>query len=370
MSPMERLYQPPEIGAPGIRRGRRRRWDLILSGLFVLAMAAVVTAVVFLNLPALFGGYELRAYFPNAAGLDRGVNVVQEGFSIGHVGTVAPVFEDAADRSECPPRQGPASAELPCFRVSLRIQRGWPVPEGSRAQLAPAGFLGGNQIRIQPGLADAVLAAGSVIETLPRQPDLPTQAALALTRLQLAIDETIRPALVELQARIQGLIGTIGGGGGEGGEEGGAGPAGALGDGLAEVFTNLQTISADVEKSLNPERIDAILAAVEQLTANLASTSDGFEDRSVAVGAAIKQYTDLGQSLQELVQTTQPAVTGSLDDMQLLLQDLSASLAPILSNIETTSRNFSALSGDLRRDPKSLILKSPEQEPTPWLESR
>ncbi len=365
MSRMERLYQPPEIGAPGRRRGHRRRWDLILSGLFVLAMAAVVVAVVFLNLPALFGGYELRAYFPNAAGVDRGIKVVQEGFPIGHVGTVAPVFEGAEDRGECPPRVEPASSELPCFRVSLRIQRGWPVPEGSQAQLAPAGFLGGNQIRIQPGLADALLAAGSVIETLPRQPDLPTQAALALTRLQIAIDETIRPALVQLQERIQGLIGSIDSGAGDG-----DGPAGALSDRLTEVFTNLQAITADVQQSLNPERIDAILAAIEQLTANLASTSEGFEERSVAVGAAIEQYTDLGQSLQELVQSTQPAVTGSLDDMQLLLQDLSASLSPILANIETTSRNFSALSADLRRDPKSLILKSPDKEPTPWLESR
>jgi phospholipid/cholesterol/gamma-HCH transport system substrate-binding protein len=85
---LELLYQPPEIGAPGIRRGRRQRRDLVLSGLFVLVMAAVVGAVLLLNVPALFGGYELRAYFPEATGLDRGIDVVQEGFVVGHVGAV------------------------------------------------------------------------------------------------------------------------------------------------------------------------------------------------------------------------------------------------------------------------------------------
>jgi phospholipid/cholesterol/gamma-HCH transport system substrate-binding protein len=365
MSRVERLYQPPEIGAPGIRQGRRRRWDLVLAGAFVLAMAGVVGVLVFLNLPALFGGYELRAYFPNAAGLNRGMDVVQEGFSIGHVGAVEPVFNDAEDRRNCPERDAPASTELPCFRAELRIQRGWPVPTDSHARLAPAGFLGGNLIRIEPGLAGAILAERDVIPTLPRQPDLPQQAALALTGLQAAVDDTVRPALEELQERIQGLIGALGSG-----EDGEGGAGAAVGDGLAEVFQNLKQISSDVEQSLNPERIDGILAAVQELTSNLADTSAGFQDRSADVGAAVKQYTALGAELQELVSTAQPAVTGSLDDVQFLLQELSASLTPILTSIETASRNLSALSGDLRDDPKSLLFRSPQKGPSPWFESQ
>jgi phospholipid/cholesterol/gamma-HCH transport system substrate-binding protein len=361
--PLERLYQPPEIGAPGIRRGRRQRRDLALAGLFVVAMAGVVLGVVLLNLPALFGGYPLRAYFPDAAGLDRGLDVVQEGFVIGHVGAVEPVFAGDADRADCPDSGALRSTELPCFRATLRIQRDWPVPEGSEAQLAPAGFLGGNQIRIQPGPADERLAADAVIPTLPRQPDLPSQAALALTRLQAAIDDTIRPALQDLQARIQGLIGALGTG--EDGEEG----AGAVaGEGLAEVFQNLRQLSADIEQTVDPERIGAILASVDALTANLATASSGLESRSDDVGAAVQEYTALGTDLRRVVNQAEPAVTDSLDDVQYLLQEISAALAPILANIETASRNLSALTGDLREDPKSLLFQRPQQEPTPWLD--
>ncbi len=360
---LERLYQPPEIGAPGIRRGRRQRRDLVLAGLFVLAMAGVVLGVLLLNVPALFGGYALRAYFPDAGGLDRGLDVVQEGFVIGHVGAVGPVFQADADRNNCPDTDEPRSPELPCFRATLRIQRDWPVPVGSRAQLAPAGFLGGHQIRIQPGFADARLAADAVVPTLPRQPDLPSQAALALTRLQAAIDETIRPALEDLQARIQSLIGALGAG-----EDGEDGLAAAAGEGLAEVFQNLRQLSTNIEQTVDPARLGAILDSVDTISANLAAASAGLDARSADVGAAVREYTALGTDLRRVVKQTEPALSDSLDDVQYLLQELSAALAPIMANIETASRNLSALSGDLREDPKSLLFKRPQQGPSPWLE--
>jgi phospholipid/cholesterol/gamma-HCH transport system substrate-binding protein len=360
---LERLYQPPEIGAPGIRRGRRQRRDLVLAGLFVLAMAAVVVGVVLLNVPALFGGYPLRAYFPEATGLDRGINVVQEGFVVGHVGGVEPVFAADPDRALCPDTDEPRSAELPCFRASLRLQGNWPVPTDSRAQLVPAGFLGGNQIRILPGLADDVLAAGAAIATLPRQPDLATQAAQALTQLQQAVDGTIRPALVQLQERIQGLIGALGEG-----EDGAPGTGAAVGEGVAEVFGNLRKLSADIEQSVNPERIESILASVDALTANLAEVSAGLDTRSDDVGAAIRRYTDLGADLQRVVNQAEPPITDTLNDVQYLLQEISASLAPIIANIETASRNLAALTGDLREDPKSLLFEQKQKAPSPWLE--
>jgi phospholipid/cholesterol/gamma-HCH transport system substrate-binding protein len=360
---MERLYQPPEIGAPGIRRGRRQRRDLLLAGLFVLVMMGVTVGVLLLNVPALFGGYELRAYFPEATGLDRGIDVVQEGFVIGHVGAVEPVFARESDRQHCPDSLEERSAELPCFRASLRIQRDWPVPVGSKAQLAPAGFLGGKLIRIDPGLADATLQAGEAIPILPRQPDLPTQAAMALTRLQAAIDDTIRPALVQLQERIQGLIGALGTG-----EDGEDGAAAVAGEGLAEVFQNLRQLSADVEQSVDPERISAILAAVQAISENVATASASVDDRSEDVGALLQRYTALGADLQSVVQEAQPSLNDSLEDVQYLLQELSAALTPVLANIETASRNLAALSGDLRQDPKSLLFKSTPKEPSPWLD--
>lgn len=364
MSRLERLYSPPEIGAPGKRQAQGRRRDLLLAGVFVLSMAAVVVGVLTLLSPGLFGGYGLRAYFLDADGLDRGIDVIQEGFVIGVVQSVDPVFADDDDRAQCPAFSGERAPDLPCFRATLRIQDDWPVPPKSNAQLAPGGLLQGNVIRIYPSVLAGSLQDDDPITTLDRQPDLPAQIASALEQAQLAIDQTIRPALVQIQQRIQGLLG--GGTDGEGVADGGDADSTDMSQGLAEVFGNLKQLSDDIETIVDPEKISAILTAVQEMTENLAKVSATFNDRSADVSQAVQSYDALAGDIRRVVKENEPALAASLDDTRYLLQELAAALTPILANIETSSRNLAALSGDLRQDPKSLLFNSQPKEPSPW----
>jgi phospholipid/cholesterol/gamma-HCH transport system substrate-binding protein len=373
MSRLERLYSPPEIGAPGKRQARGRRNDLLMAGSFVLAMAAVVVAVLALLSPGLVGGYNLRAYFLDANGLDRGMDVVQEGFVIGQVLSVDPVFSDSPDRGDCPASSTPRAADLPCFRASLRVQDRWPVPADSTARLASAGLFKGNVIRIDSGTgAETLDADNNRITTLPPEPDLVAQAVATLDKAQATIDQTIRPTLVKIQERVQGLLGTGDAEGADGGAQTageGSGPGGIdLGQGLAEVFENLKKLSSDIEQSIDPDNIRAILAAVEQLTSNLATVSDSLSDRSADISGAVQGYTALADDIRRIVNSSEPDIRASLADTQYLLQELASALTPILANVESASRNLAALSGDLRQDPKSLILSSPKKEPSPWFE--
>lgn len=361
MSRLERLYSPPEIGAPGKRRAAGRRRDLALAGLFVLAMAAVLVLVLTLLSPGIFRGYDLRAYFLDADGLDRGIDVMQTGFVVGHVQSVDPVLAGDADRGECPAAPADRAPQLPCFRATLRIRQDWPVPVGSEARLAPAGLLKGNVIRIMPGAQAESLAPQSTIATLPAEPDLPARVASTLEQAQATIDETIRPTLVQIQSRIQGLLAGMEG---TGEAADGAGP----GESVNEIFLRLKQLSADIEDIVDPERISAILASVEQLTANLADVSGTLTERSGDVRAAVHSYTALAGDIRRVIAASEPELTASLEDTQLLLQELSAALTPILANVETASRNLAALTGDLRQDPKSLLFRSQEKEPPPWFE--
>lgn len=359
MSRLERLYSPPEIGAPGKRQAQSRHRDLFFAGAFVLAMLAVLGVVLTLLSPGLFGGYGLRAYFLDADGLDRGIDVIQEGFVIGVVQAVDPVFAADPDRDRCPRPTGPRAPDLPCFRATLRIQDEWPVPPESKAQLAPGGLLKGNVIRIHPSVEPGALEPNSWIATLDRQPDLPAQIASALQQAQATIDKTIRPTLVQIQERIQGLLG---------GADDVAADGADMGQGLAEVFGNLKQLSDDIETIVDPKKISAILSAVEEMTANLAKVSGTFNERSADVSQAVQSYDALAGDIRRVVNQSEPALTASLDDTQYLLQELAAALTPIMANIETASRNLAALSADLRQDPKSLLFENPQKEPPPWFE--
>ena len=180
---LDRLYAPPEIGAPGKRRALAERRQLLLAGGFVLAMALVVVAAFALILPGLLGqAYRLEAYFPDAEGLDPGMQLIQEGYVIGLVERVKPVFPgDPAHGRHCPlpaAEAPPRSPILPCFRATLRIRDQWPIPQDSEVRLTTLGLLKGNALRIAVGQSAELLAPGAVIAALAPEPDLTQQLAV------------------------------------------------------------------------------------------------------------------------------------------------------------------------------------------------
>lgn len=364
MSRLERLYSPPEIGAPGKSSARRRRRDLTLAGLFVLTMAAVVLGTLALLVPGLLGGaYRLHAYFSDASGLYRGTQVIQGGFVIGVVESMEPVFPDrnpkeASRCPEAPAGPGQRSPRLPCFRASLRIRANWPVPKNSTVQLGSAGLLQGEAIKIRPGDSSHLLADGEIISSQGRETDLMDQLESLTKSVRGLVDKTIEPALRNISDQIQtikDLLGT---------EDDSSGNR----DRLAGVFGNLQRLSANLEKALNPEQLVAIMAAVQQLSEDLAQVSGTLGGRTDDIQQTVKSYGDLATDIRGLIKKSKPPLERSLDDTQYLLQELAAALTPILINIQDATRNLSVLSRDLRSNPAVIIRGRKEKNETPWFE--
>ncbi len=363
MSRVDRLYSPPEIGAPGRREGRALRRDLLLSGLFVVAMAAAAVAAVALVVPGLFGdNYRLRAFFLDAQGLDEGIQVIQDGFVIGMVERVSPVFpgrDAAADLCPAPPADGrERSPVLPCYEAVLRISDHWPVPIDSSARIGSAGLLAGDAIRISAGGSSELLADGAVIAVTGRESDLLAQLGALTEALDRVVTDTIAPALESIKAQIQMVESLIGGGDGD--------AQGENRERLAGAFENLKQLTADLEQSVDPAKIAAILGSVEQMSAHLAEVSSKLSGNTEEVQRTVRSYGELAKDIQGLVVANKPAIQSALDDTQYLLQGLSASLTPILTNIEDATRNLSALSRELRQDPAVIIKGHKREEQTPW----
>lgn len=363
MSQLERLYSPPEIGAPGKRAARTRRRNLSLAAAFVLLSMVLAIAAVTLVMPGLFGRtYQLRTYFPDASGLAIGVQVAQNGYTIGMLESLRPVFPGRdADAEHCPPspRDGaPNSRLLPCFRATLRILNDWPVPQGSKVRLGSAGILQGEVIKIVPGSSDDRLADGSRIASIVREPDLGVRLSALSDSIQSIVDDTIAPALASLEHQITTIEGLIGTGGDNAGNR----------DRLAGAFANLQQLTGDLAQAVDPTQIRRILGSVDQLSANLNQVSADLAERTGAVEQAVKQYSALAAEIRTLLSRNSPTIERSLDDTQYLIQELSAALAPILGNVEDATRNLSALARDLRNNPAVIIRGHEVEEDTPWFE--
>jgi phospholipid/cholesterol/gamma-HCH transport system substrate-binding protein len=312
----------------------------------------------------LFGGnILLRAYFLDARGLDPGIQVIQDGFVIGLVERVVPVFPGRdANAEHCPaqPADGPArSPALPCYEAVLRVRNAWPVPVDSQAFIGSSGLLSGDAIMITAGASPELLADGSVISAQGRERDLMAQLSQLTEALDGVVQDTIAPALESIKSQIKTVESLIGAGG-EGADEG------QNRERLAGTFENLRQLSADLEQAVDPATIGAILGSVEQMSRNLAEVSAGLDGNTEEVRRTVKTFGELATDIRSVVGDNKPALQRSLDDAQYLLQALSASLTPILTNIEDATRNLSALSRDLRQDPAVIIRGREVEEKTPW----
>ena len=379
MSRLERLYSPPEIDAPGRRRAHARRRDLLLAGLFVLAMLLVGLGAMALLSPTLLGGaYRFYSYFSDAGGLHRGIHVMQDGYVIGTVVAVEPIFPGPDEEaSPCPTEsQNERIGLKPCFRTTLLIRKEWPIPKGSTAQLGGAGLLEGDAIKITAGDAPDRLADGAVIPSSAREPDLLTQLEVLTDTLQLVVDETLAPALDSIET----LVGTIGRLLGTDAEDNEAAAA-ANRDRIAGVFGDVEQIIAGLDRALDADRLDQILDRTNQVMANLEQVSGGQNEQRTSIDETLASFDALADDLRSLIVANKPAIQGSIDESQYLLQELAASLTPILANIETASRNLAALSRELRANPTTVwrgreqqsspLQEAPpskQQEPSPWLE--
>ncbi len=361
---LDRLYAPPEIGAPGKRRAHAQRRDLLLAGGFVLSMAIIAVATLALMMPGLFGrAYRLDAYFQDAEGLDTGMRVLQTGYAIGLVERVTPIFADATEATEAtahclsrPEQAGPDSTPLPCFRATLRIAQGWPIPRDSLAQIGAEGLLKGDAIKITPGAAPTQLTDGEVIGVAGRELNLMAQVGGLTETLKGLIETSIAPTIERIHDQIKSIEALIGSGDELDGNR----------EQLAGVFENLQALSARLRDAVDPQSVVAILTSVQTLSEDLAGMTSQLRGSIPDVQRAVTNYGDLAVDARALVAANKPALQKSLDETQYLLQELSAALVPILSNIEDATRNLSALSRDLRNDPKTLLRKRDVEEQTPW----
>ncbi len=358
---LDRLYSPPEIGAPGKRRARSERRVLIASGLFVIAMALLALAAFTLVIPGLLGQvYRLHAYFLTAQGLEVGMQVVQEGYVIGLIERVTPVrAATEAHRLHCPappPGSLPRSPSLPCFRATLRIRDNWPIPLGSVASLASPGLLKGEVIRIQPGSAAELLGEGAIIAAKGPEADLTERLGELTDTLRSVVEETIAPTLASIRDQVKTIELLIGTGADQDENR----------DRLSGAFENLRQLSERLVAVIDPKAIGAILASTEEMSANLAGITKDMTGSTREVQRAVTDYGKLAGDIRALINENRPGLQRSIDDTQLLLQSLVAALTPILTNLEDATRNLAALSSDLRHDPTAILKSRPQEEQAPW----
>ena len=312
----------------------------VTVGAFVTAM--IVALIVTLTLIAGRTGPrdQYRVLFDNVTDLKYGTVVRYEGFPIGNVDEIVPIYENGKYR----------------FGVMIGVRQGWRFPVDSKAGIRASSFLAAKTIDISGSKADQAIAVGGDIPGTGAGDMFALMSGLA-GRVGALLDSGVVPLIEQLKVSIKSLTETansqIGGVGGD--VRTLIANAGThldeISAGVTQLTDGMQVSVAQLQKVLsdgNVKSIDTILGNLDKASLNADKTLAQLNKLSVEVN-------EVAESIHALVDRNAKNVDKSTADLEYILRTVSANIDAITNNLEGTTRNMNEFSRLIRQNPGLLI---------------
>jgi phospholipid/cholesterol/gamma-HCH transport system substrate-binding protein len=249
--------------------------------------------------------------YDNVMGLKSGVEILYEGFPVGHIEGISPVE-----------REGRRS-----YRVDVSVKRDWPIPEDSVAKVTAPGLLSAYVLDIRAGESQTLLEPGSEIQGREAESMFAAVNSVADEVLK-AIEESVRPLLASLSEGVPGIVDNV--------------------DGFtAELSRTVDQINSILNPS-NVERVSKILENLDSATGEFGRLIEG-------LGGTRQQVDGLITKLDALLEEDQGELDAAIRDLRHTLAAISRRIDSITSDLETTTRNASEFSRQIRENPGVLV---------------
>jgi phospholipid/cholesterol/gamma-HCH transport system substrate-binding protein len=300
---------------------RDERRNALLAGGFVVAMLAALLAWIVLLSGRTGATDPYFVVYQRVHGLRAGTEIFFDGYPVGLIDGIAPLDGEGG--------RG--------FRVDLRIRRGWPIPDDSRARVLQ-GLFARVVVDIRGGASTRILEPGSEIAG-EETSDVFAAAGTVLARVADLVEE-LRPLVARASKDA---------------------PA---------IFDHLEAFTADLDRAsdqlavlLSPENVERVgrsLEGVEEASRSLSQLGqnlDGTRKRMDGVLARV----------DELVQEDRGEVSEALRDLNHSLAAVARHIDSIAADLEASSRNLSEFTRQIREDP-GVIVRGRERgdgEPAP-----
>ncbi len=263
--------------------------------------------------------YSLISYYDEVNGLEASAPVLLKGFKIGYVEEV--IFK---------------TTEHPPFMLKLNIERKYPVPLGSRAEIFSADLLGSMAVRILPSASNEMAENG----------------------------EEITGSLAE------SMLGTI------------AGEISPLAEKLSSTISTLDSVGTSLQGILSSRETEQMLKHLESasnsLDKSLSSSGDlgkAMENLSGFSTSLNNQIPSIENSIKNIEMISSQVSSSGLDSLLMSLKSTAASLASVTEalengkgsagklinedslylNLDQLIIDLDALVKDLQSDPKKYV---------------
>jgi phospholipid/cholesterol/gamma-HCH transport system substrate-binding protein len=288
---------------------RDERRNYLVAGSFVLAM--LVLLLVWLALLAGRTG-ATEPYFvvyERVNGLRSGTEIFFDGYPVGLIDDITPV--DSPDGRR--------------FRVDLRIRRGWPVPEDSRARILE-GLFARVVVDIHGGRAERLVPPGG---------EIPGEATGDVFASAGALVARVADLVEELQPLVHRA----------------AEDAPEILAHVASLTQELDHAGTQLGRVLSPENVDRAGRALE----NLEYASKSLAPLGRNLDQTRARVDELLARVNELLREDRGDVSEALRDLNHSLSTVARHIDAISGDLETSSRNLAEFTRQVREDPGVLV---------------
>jgi len=310
----------------------------IKAGLFVIAGLLLALVGYILLIDSIGQGDRYVIRLDNLGGLEVGAGVQFEGYPIGTVDSIEPVFE---------------SGDL-SFEIALMVESGWPVYEDSLATIASENLLAPKAVQISRGQSQALKAVGSELQVTE-----PVDALSGVLKTAAQFETLVQDEFVPVLRTVNDLL------------------DGEVRDSIKGATEVLEPLAAET-----PELLARLTSTVERLEATMSEETVGSVRQSVSDLAVVLSET------RQLVSEARPKVvsvlsnadqfTGadimqkaeqSMDEVQQAAQKANAlatrfdnlsdrsddRILAIIDRLERAAMNLEDMTATLRQEPSRLV---------------
>lgn len=344
----------------------------VKAGFFIIMSLLVLILMVFAlgNIQDYFRPKkELQIIFNFTGGLEAGAPVRYAGLDVGKVVDIR-LLDPSEDK------------ETDRVTVVTQIVPSIKLKENSTASIKTSGLMGGLYIDIRPGtkasppLPDNVPLLGQDSFEFAKIGDLMGEVVAQTQRFidladALIVDsrETLKAVQVSLKS-VNHLVNDNK-------------------DVLTSTLGNLETITLELTQILKGKG-KVIGETIDHIAATAEKTDKLLGEKSVALAGIIDQTYRMTREMEILLADTRPGITNlvstletdtrkisatidstsvkfdeTLDQSSAMISENRRTFMELLNNLNETSRNLKALTGDVKRNPWKLVRKSDEAPPEP-----
>jgi len=287
--------------------GERR--NTLLAGGFVVAMLAALLVWIALLSGRTGPTVPYFVIYERVHGLRAGTEIFFDGYPVGLIDEIAPLDDGRGRR----------------FRVDLRIRRGWPVPEDSRARVLQ-GLFARVVVDIRGGASERLLEPGSEIAG-EETSDVFAAAGTLVARVADLVEE-LRPLVAQASEDAPAILAHL------------------------DAFTaELDRAGGQLQALLSRENVDRVgrtLERMEQASGSLSELGRSLDGTRARIDGVLAR-------VDELVREDRGDVSEALRLLDHSLATVARHIDAIAADLETSARNLSEFTRQIREDPGVIV---------------